>query len=99
VLPAEVAVIPGATQGSFPIHAKAVGSAASVVLTASCAGSSKTATLSISPPRLIHLELDESEATGGDGVEGTVVISSPAPPGGVQVALKSSDAAAASVPP
>jgi uncharacterized protein (TIGR03437 family) len=49
------------------------------------------------PPQVQSLTLSNTSVAGGGSVEGTVVLSNPAPPGGVVVALSSS-AAVASVP-
>lgn len=51
-----------------------------------------------SGPQLASLSLSASQATSGSSIQGTVVLSSAAPPAGVTVAL-SSNSSAASVPP
>src|SRR5260370_35933989 len=52
------------------------------------------------PPTISRssLSLNPTSITGGNSSTGTVTLSGPAPAGGVQVALSSSNAAAASVP-
>ncbi|MCS6919600.1 MAG: S8 family serine peptidase [Fimbriimonadales bacterium] len=88
----------GQTTGAFSVSTNASG-VGSVVITASAGGVSRTATLQIvSPFRVQSVSLSPSTVTGGQASTLTVRLTTPAPNGGVQVQLSSSDPALASVP-
>jgi len=98
VVPLTAAVSPGQSLVKFPVVLKSVASPRQVDLTATLDPSVKTIRLTINPASLVHLENSSAQATGGNVVEGLVVLSSPSPPAGLNVTLRSSDPAAASVP-
>jgi hypothetical protein len=102
LVPSSVAVAAGATTASFAITTQAVTSAVSASITATYAGASKSATLTVQPAPaagvLGSLSLSPLRVVGGRLVTGTVALIAPAPAGGVVVQLATSDAAHASVP-
>jgi hypothetical protein len=101
-IPTTAVVAAGATTANFTVTTTAVTVSTVGNITASYAGASKTATLSVQPVvsvKLLSLTLNPSSVTGGAGSVGTVTLSGPAPAGGVVVALASSNANKAAVPP
>jgi hypothetical protein len=93
-VPASVTVPAGATTVSFSIATKAVGAATSVAVSAINSSGTKSAILTVNPPSLTSVSVSSSTMFGGFPGEGTVTISSPAPAGGIVVALSSSTSAA-----
>jgi probable HAF family extracellular repeat protein len=80
------------------VTTSAVKAETEVCITATYAGAGKTEPLTLLPIRLDNLSLDQSEVYGGvagTGATGTVNLVSPAPAGGVDVRLSSSDEAVA----
>jgi hypothetical protein len=97
-VPSSVTVLEGQTTATFLITSKSVTSAKSVVITAA-SGSSASATLTVNPITVSTVSLNPTSIVGGSGsVTGTVTLNTPAPVGGVTVALSSSNSAAAAVP-
>ncbi len=90
-LPASVTVPAGASSVSFPIPTVAVSSAQTATLTANLGGVSRTVSLTVQPPGLTVLTLNPVQVLAGDSATGMVTLGSPAPVGGVSVALSSSD--------
>jgi BNR repeat-like domain len=99
-VPDSVTVSEGTTSASFTVSTSAVGSSTSVTISGSYNGTTQSASLTVTPPTLTSLTLSPSSVLGGPlGFStGTVTFSAPAPAGGVQVMLSSSDPSAASVP-
>ena len=100
-VPPSVTLGAGATSASFPISTAAVAGSTPVAITASFSGTTKTATLTVTPPplpTLSSLTLSPSTVTGGSSATGTVTLSGPAPLGGAVVSLASSKPLAAAVP-
>ena len=100
-VPSSVTVAAGATSATFTVSTNAVSASTTVAISAIYAGVTKTASLTVNPappPTLTSLTLSPTSVTGGDSSTGTVTLSGPAPSGGAQVALSSSDTLVATVP-
>ena len=95
-VPANVAVAAGSASATFNVTTSAVAISTNVSISASYGGT-QTASLTVVPPRVGALSLGAGSVTGGTAVTGTVSLDGPAPAGGAQVALSSSNGAA-SVP-
>src|SRR5713226_3648019 len=101
-VPANGVTIPaGATSATFTVTTSAVVTLTSVTISGSYGGGTQTATLTVIPPVLSSLTLNPTSVIGGPlgPSTGTVTLNAPAPAGGAQVALSSSNPSAASVPP
>jgi hypothetical protein len=106
-VPASVTVSGGGTSGSFTVTTSSVTTATDVQLKAAYSGAIVSATLTVqpttvSPPpsalSLASLSLAPSTVRSGGSSQGTVTLSGPAPTGGVQVNLLSSNTSVATVP-
>lgn len=103
-VPASVIVSAGATSATFTVTTSAVTTSTSVTITASFGGVTQMAALTVTPPpppTVVSLTLNPSSVTGGPIIgssTGTVTLSGPAPSGGAQVAVSSSNSGVASVP-
>ena len=99
-IPGKVAVPEGSSTATFPGQTFAVGVATTSVVTATVGASSKVANVTVLPPSLSGLSLAPTSVKGFSTVSvvGTVVLSSPAPAGGLSIALASTNSAVASVP-
>src|SRR5205814_1397889 len=102
-VPSSVTVAAGATSATFTVSTSAVTASTTVTISASYAGVTKTASLTVNPtapptPTLTSLTLSPTSVTGGNSSTGMVTLSGPAPSGGAQVALSSSDTSVATVP-
>jgi hypothetical protein len=101
-VPSSVTVAAGATSASFTVSTSAVAVSTTVSISASYAGATRSASLTVTPappppPTISSLTLDPANVFGGQSSTGTVTLTGPAPAGGAQVLLSSSDGAA-SVP-
>src|SRR5881394_1467844 len=100
-VPSSVTVPAASTTATFTISTSAVAASTPVTISASYGGTSTSASLTVMPPPLptvSSLTLNPTSVTGGtQSSTGTVTLSGPAPAGGAQVTLSSSNAAA-SVP-
>jgi len=96
-VPASVTVPEGQTSAVFTVNTTSVPSDTSVTITASYRQSSADAALTIKRPVLTSLTVTPAEIIGGGTAQGTVVLSGPAPSGGVPVTLSSSNTNAAAV--
>jgi hypothetical protein len=99
VIRASVAVAAGGTSATFTISTNPVNTSAAVTISGTYGGVTRAAVLTVNPPTPSSVNLNPTSVTGGTSSIGTVVLSGPAPGGGVAVALSSSDAAIAAVPP
>jgi hypothetical protein len=103
-VPSSVTVPAGATSATFTVTTSAVATSTSVTISASFGGVTQTASLTVTPqpppsPTLASLTVSPATVVGGSqSSTGTVTLSAAAPSGGAQVALSSSDTAAAQVP-
>ncbi|HEY4818061.1 MAG TPA: hypothetical protein VIH67_11570 [Candidatus Acidoferrum sp.] len=99
-VPSSVMVAPGATSATFAVSTSAVASSTTVVISGTYSGATKTASLTVTPApppssTLTSLTLNPSSVVGGAQFStGTVTLSGPAPAGGAQVTLSSSNGAA-----
>lgn len=94
-----VSIPAGANSAAFTITSPApVASSAPVTISASYAGSEKTAKLTITQPTVMLLYVN-TIVGGGVSYANNVVLTGPAPSMGMIVELKSSDAGIAAVPP
>jgi len=102
--PSSVTVAAGATTATFAVGTSAVSAATAVTISASYAGATKTASLTVNPAApppvtLSSLSLNPTSVTGGvQSSTGTVTLSGAAPAGGAVVALSSSNTGAAQTP-
>jgi len=102
-VPSSVTVVAGATSASFPVSTSAVAASTTVSISAIYSGVTRSTTLTVTPappppPTLSSMTLSPTSVTGGNSSTGTVTLSGAAPSGGAQVALSSSNTAAARVP-
>ena len=103
-VPSSVTVAAGATSATFTVGTSAVATSTTVTISAVYGGATRSASLTVTPaaptaPTLSSLTLDPTSVVGGmQSSTGTVTLSGPAPAGGAQVALSSSNTGAASVP-
>jgi hypothetical protein len=101
--PASVTVAAGATSATFTVSTSAVAATTTVTVSGAYGGVTRSASLTVQPaappaPTLTSLTLSPASVIGGtQASRATVTLSAPAPSGGVQVALSSSNGAA-SVP-
>jgi hypothetical protein len=96
-VPASVTVAAGAASASFNAATSPVATPTAVTISGAYGGATQTGSLTVVPPAVAALSLSLGSVTGGSPVTGTVMLDGPAPAGGAQVALSSSNAAA-SVP-
>ena len=88
-VPATINVAAGQTTATLDITTVAVANNTSVTLTATLLGVSKTASVLVTAPGLTRLMLNPSSVVGGNATTATVDIGSPAPAGGLVIALAS----------
>ncbi|HWY08855.1 MAG TPA: hypothetical protein VNY24_18485, partial [Candidatus Acidoferrales bacterium] len=102
-VPASVTVAAGASSATFTVSTSVVSASTAVTISATYGGVTRSASLAVKPvpppaPTLTSLTLNPTSVVGGlQSSRGTVTLSAPAPAGGVQVTLSSSNGAA-SVP-
>ena len=100
-VPGSVSVSQGATSATFGITTSVVTTQTLATLSATYSGVTKTMTFTVNPAAsaaLATLSLNPTSVKGGTPATGTVTLSSPAPSGGVIVALSSTKPSLASVP-
>jgi len=95
-VPSSVPVPAGSTSATFAVSTSAVAAATVATIFASFDGVSPSASLTVTPPTVSSLTLNPTSVIGGPlGTStGTVTLNGPAPLGGAQVMLSSSNAAA-----
>jgi hypothetical protein len=101
-VPSSVTVAAGATTATFTVSTSAIAASTTVTISAICGGATRSASLTVTPvppppPTLASLTLNPANVFGGQSSTGTVTLTGPAPAGGAQVLLSSSNGAA-SVP-
>jgi uncharacterized protein (TIGR03437 family) len=95
--PPAIVIVPFAQFSfSFQIPTTAVTAPQTVTFTATSNRVSLTSSVTLAP--ILSLALDPNPVVGGTPVTGSITLADPAPPGGVTIALYSSDLAAARVP-
>ncbi len=95
-VPATVTIAAGATGASFNITTSTVAANTGATLTGTYDGTTRTATLTVTPPPAASLQsvtVNPSSVTGGASSQGTATLSSAAPAGGAVIALSSGNAA------
>lgn len=98
-VPASVTVPQGATSATFTVTAGTVSSATSVTLGAAYGGNAALVNITVYPSvGLSRLTVNTNLLYGGQSATGTVTLRGAAPPGGVVVALSSSNSSAVTVP-
>jgi len=90
-VPASVTIPAGASSATFKIKTTPVTDDTPVVLAASYKGVTKKATLTVKSPALSALRLNPYRVVGGASSTGKVVLTGPAPQGGVTIALSSAN--------
>jgi hypothetical protein len=98
-VPPSVTVQAGATTTTFTVATTAVAASTSITITATSSGTIETASLTVVPPTVASLSMTPANLTGGSSSSGTVVLSGPAPSGGIAVSLSTSDSSVAAVAP
>lgn len=98
-VPASVTIPEGTNVASFTITTQPVATATSVTILASRSRTIGVALQLLPPGALASLALNPTTVTGGQSSQGTVTLASPAPAGGVLVALSSTNTAVAQMPP
>ena len=89
--PSSVLVPAGATSASFTVTSRAVSTINNGTFTASYGGVSKSLSLSVRPIYVTAVVLTPSTVAGGGTVSGQATIECAAPPGGMTVALSSTN--------
>ena len=102
-VPPNVTVAAGATTATFTVSTSAVAASTTVTVSAAYSGATSSASLTVTPappppPTLASLTLNPASVFGGQSSTGTVTLTGPAPAGGAQVFLSTSNGAAR-VPP
>jgi hypothetical protein len=98
-VPSSVTVAAGATSASFTVSTSVVAASTTVTISAAYGEATRSASLTVTPappppPTLASLTLNPANVIGGQSSTGTVTLSAPAPAGGAQVFLSSSNGAA-----
>jgi hypothetical protein len=88
-IPVTLNVAAGQTTATVDITTVAVTTNTNVTLTATLLGVSKTTSVVVTAPGLVRLTLNPSSVVGGNAITATVDVGSPAPAGGLVVALSS----------
>ena len=101
--PASVTIAAGATSAAFAVSTSVVSASTTVTISATRGGVSKTASLTVRPvpppaPTPTSLTVSPASVVGGNSSTGTVTLSGPAPTGGAQIVLSSSNTTVARVP-
>ena len=92
-MPSTITVPAGSASASFTVSTVPVAAATPVHITASLAGVSRSATLTVATPALSSLAIPNANLTIGSAGVGSVAINAPAPSAGVNVALASDNPA------
>ena len=98
-VPSSVTVNGGSTSATFTVSTSVVGASTTVTISATYGGATRSASLNVTPappppPTVSSLTLNPANVFGGQSSTGTVTLTGPAPAGGAQVFLSSSNGAA-----
>jgi hypothetical protein len=98
-VPSRVTVAAGATSATFTVSTSAIASSTTVTISGTYSGATRSASLTVTPappppPTVSSLTLNPANVIGGQSSTGTVTLTGPAPAGGAQVLLSSSNNAA-----
>ena len=97
-LGANVVIAAGSNSGTFPVATHAVSTLTNVTITAALSGVSRTTTMTITAPAIATFVINPNAVVGGSGAtttSATLTLDSPAPTGGLSIALASNNTAAA----
>ena len=97
-LGANVVIAAGASTGTFPVVTHAVSTLTPVTITAALSGVSRTTTMTITAPAIATFVINPNAVVGGSSAtttSATITLDSPAPTGGLSLALASNNTAAA----
>jgi hypothetical protein len=97
-VPDIVTVLPGSESVTFPVATSVVSRTQVVTIAAGRGTQTRYGTLVVAGPLVASVALSPDSVTGGAPSQGTVTLTTPAPPGGIVVVLTSGNAAAATVP-
>ncbi len=89
-VPATVTIPTGVTTGTFTVTTSTVDFSATSTISATLAGITQSATLTIDPLSVAGLSISPNAVVGGNSATGTVTLNAPAPVGGFSVFLRSS---------
>lgn len=102
LVPSSVAVAQGAASAAFTVTTQVVSAPTPVMISASYAGVTRTAGLTVNPvaalPTLASFTLAATRVSSGNSTNGTVTLSAPAPAGGAVVTLTSGNTAVVTLP-
>src|SRR6266478_2263346 len=98
-VPSSVTIAAGATSATFSVSTSAVAASTTVTISGTYSGATRSASLTVTPaspppPTLSSVSLNPANVFGGQSSTGTVTLTGPAPAGGAQVFLSSSNSAA-----
>ena len=93
-VPTTVKIATGQNSGTFSIPTTALTAQKTATISATFAGATQSATLTVVTPTLRSVSLNPGTLTGGSSATGTVTLTGPATVGGLVVKLTSSSAAA-----
>jgi len=88
-VPASVTVPAGSTVASFTINTTPVPSTVSSTITATTGSSSKSVNLAIALPMIASFTVTPNPVAGGQTATGEIILTGPAPKGGITYALQS----------
>jgi len=99
--PSGTTISAGTTTATVPLTSNPVAATTPVIVSASRQGVTRSTTVTLQPPpvTLASLTLASSSVVGTNDVVATVTLTGPAPAGGVEVELTSSNQAVVAVPP
>ncbi|MDR3692837.1 MAG: hypothetical protein P4L46_25885 [Fimbriimonas sp.] len=92
-VPGVLTIPAGKSTGSFNVTESAVSKSITVTITAKAGNTSRSTTLTMSPPVLDGLTLNPNSVIGGSPSTGTLTLSGPTPSGGMIVSLASKNSA------
>jgi len=93
-----VTIASGATTATFAITTYGVSATSSVTVTGKLNGNSSSAALTVTPPTITSFTIDPASVQSGQSILGTVVLSDPAPTGGIQITLSNANSTAVQAP-
>ncbi len=94
ITPSAVVVPAGQLSVSFTVQTSPVSAQKIASILCTLNGVTKASTLTITPPSLVSLSINPSNIVGGNGTNGVVTLSGPAPAGGITVNLSSNNSVA-----
>jgi len=92
-VPSSVTIAAGQTSASFTVSTTTVGVTVNAIISGTLGLATKTATLTVSAPNFVSVQLIPSTVVGGASSAGAVNITSAAPAGGMTIALSSNSTA------